>query len=150
MTLVDLSDGERSTARLYAPRNYGQVRGIPSTALDKLLQDKTINDAVAGTAADPYAPNRSPRVGADRSPAGNVVTLPARAAPAPALDNPLDAGHYADMDAALRDFCEIYPWPLSALSRGRVVALIDAAGLERQAVRDLALRLAAMIKIEQH
>ena len=64
LTLVDLIGGERSTARLYAPRDYGQVRGIAATSLDKLLQDKTINDAIAGTAADPYAPNRSPRVGA--------------------------------------------------------------------------------------
>ena len=122
--------GERVTAEPLRRRMFGEVRGIPATALDKLLEQPS----PAG--ADPYAPSI-----ASASGQGNITPLPARTAPAAELDNPLDTAVYPDLDAALADFAAQYPWPLAGDDRQAVIDHLVAAGLRRETVRELAATL---------
>ena len=128
LTLEDPATGERSTARPLKRRAYGEVRGIPATALDHLL------DAESPQGADLYTESRA------ATPA-NVMPLVARAAPAAELDNPLDAGAYPDIHTAMADFLAQYPWPLSGDDRQAVADHLVAAGLRRETVRELASSL---------
>ena len=82
--------------------------------------------------ADLYAP-------ADAPPA--VVPMPARAAPAAPLDNPLDAGRYASLDEAMRALQAVCLYPLRGALRADAVAQIEAAGLDKEYVRELGLAL---------
>ena len=134
LTLEDEASGERRTARRYVPRPYGEVRTSTVAPLERLRETET-----GFTGADVYAPGEGDCAGA-----ANVVALPARSAPAAALDNPLDADRLPDLDAALRLLHSIYPWPLSAANRARVIDRIEAAGLSRRAVTDLAQSLVAL------
>lgn len=130
LTLVDPRTGERSQARRYGARRYGEVRAIPATALDRLL-DAAAERGAAGS--DPFAA-RAP------APAGVVPLRPRAPAPA-ALPDPLDAGRYESLADAMAAFGELYPWPLGPADRAAVRAAIEAAGFEREAVAELAGRL---------
>ena len=129
LTLEDPVTGERSTARPLIRRAYGEVRGIAATALDKLLEQ----DAPAS--GDPYADKQD-------SPA-NVMPMARELQAAEALDNPLDADSYADMNAAMAAFTSLYPYPLNPVDRAAVEQRITAAALDRAAVNDLANMLLA-------
>ena len=128
----DEKTGERAVAKLYEPRPYGTVIGNPKTALDQVIEEQA---GVTGGAL--YVP------GAVQAPA-NLVSLPARSAEAAPLDNPLDAGHYPSLDAALAAFATIYPHPLSPPHRALVIERIEQANLARDAVRELALGLSGL------
>ena len=123
LVIEDEATEARQVARRYAPRPYGVVRTAPKTPLDALLE--------AG----------APDVGADVwAPAAGAADLARLAplAPAAPLDNPLDADRLGSLEEAMRLFVARYPWPLSAASRARVVARIEACGLSRRAVVALA------------
>ncbi len=130
LTLEDPRTGERSVARRYRPRRYGEVRGIPATALDRLL-DAAVERPGGG--ADLFAPRGEA--------GGTVVALRPRTAPAAHLPDPLDADHYPDAGAALAAFAALYPYPLSAADRAAVEAHLREADLRRDAVAELASRL---------
>ncbi len=132
MLILEDSDGNRAEARRYQPRGYGEVRGIPTTALDKLLEQ------TPPVGADPYAPVTGQG-------GGNIVPLRGIAAAAFGIDNPLDASRYGDMDAAISAFCGLYPYPLSAADRKAVEQRIAGDGLSRRAVADLASTLLATV-----
>ena len=125
LTLEDPVTGERSTARPLVRRGYGEVRGIAATALDKLLAQ----DAPAS--GDPYA-------AAEQDRPANVMPMARELQAADALDNPLDAGSYADLPAAMADFAQRYPYPLAAEDRQAVVDHLLGTGLRRNAVHELA------------
>ena len=127
---TDGRDPERRTAIPIARRPYGEIRTAPASPLDRLLAE----EAPAPGTADVYAP---------RTEAGDpsVAALPARTAPAAPLDNPLDAARCRDVEEAMRLFISIWPHPLSASNRAEIVRRIEAAGLDRRAVVELAQHL---------
>ena len=129
LVLEDEATGERRAARRWTPRPYGEIRTAPRSALDRFL-----GDAGEVPGADVYAPR-------PESGAANVVAIPARVAPAAPLDNPLDAARCRDVEEAMRLFTSIWPHPLSVQNREEIVRRIEAAGLDRQAVIDLAQHL---------
>ena len=127
LALEDEATGEKQVARRYQPRPYGEVRGAPKSALDKMLEA-----GPPAMDADVYAP-------AD---AANVARLPARVSgPAATLANPLDTDRLSDLDEAMRVFREVYPWQLSAADARAVRTAIEASGLSRRAVTALAQSL---------
>ena len=81
----------------------------------------------------------APRDGDDA--AANVARIRTRTGPAAALDNPLDAEHYPDLDTAKRVFFEIYPHPLTDADRALVAERLLAGNLAKAVVRELALEL---------
>ena len=129
--IVEDERGDKHIAQPYQPRRYGEVCGVPATALDKLR-----DTPLAFSGADVYAPGEI-----DIS---NVSAMPARAAPAAALANPLDGDHYDNINQAMRAFCEIYPRPLSGANRALVLEQIVQAGLRKSAVRELAQGLVGL------
>lgn len=132
LVLEDEATGERRTARRYAPRSYGEVRASLTTPLEKLVREDI---DLAG--ADIYAPSGE---------APKVVPMPARTVAAAPLNDPLDAGACRDLDEAMRLFFEIYPHPLSPANRALVIERVQQAGLRRDAVTNLALRLASLVR----
>ena len=132
LVLEDEASGERRAARRYAPRRYGEVRASQATPLEKLVREH-----IGSTGADLYAPSGE---------ASKVVPMPARTVAAAPLNDPLDAEACRDLDEAMRLFFEIYPHPLSPANRALVVKRVEQAGLRRDAVTDLALRLAALAR----
>ncbi len=133
LSLEDEATGERRPARRHAPRPWGDVRRAPATALARLLAEER-----AFPGADLHAPGKA---GVAR---GNVVPLPARTAPAAALENPLAGDRLGSVEEAWRVFAAICPWPLSARSRAAVAARFEEAGLDRPAVEALARELSAL------
>ena len=131
LVLEDPGTKERRTARRYQPRPYGEIRGTAATELDKLRGDMP---EVSG--ADLYAPS-----GGDDP---TVVSMPSRSAAAAPLPNPLDASRCRDLDEAMRLFTEIYPHALDAANRALVVERLEADDLRRDAVVELAQRLALL------
>lgn len=131
LTLEDIKTGERSIARPIQRRAYGEVRGVPVSALDKL------RDAPVPAGRDPYTERMA-------GPA-NVQALRPRRAAAAAIDNPLDADTYAGLDEALADFRRLWPWPLSHHDHQAVSEAIQAAGLTRPAVEALVADLMANV-----
>ena len=128
LTVEDEVDGEKRTAVRYAARPYGVIRSSPPSELQNLQAQP-----LPFTGADIYAPS-----GAGEQPS-NVVPIPARSAPAAALENPLAGGDRCrDLGEAMRLFTSIYPWPLSPDNRALVVEQIEAAGLSREAITTLA------------
>ena len=128
LVVEDPATKERRAARRWTPRPYGEIRPAPRTLLDRL-----VDEAPADSGADIYAPRP------DAAP--NVVAIPTRAAPAAPLDNPLDAARCRDVEEAMRLFTSLWPHPLSAANRAEIVRRIEAAGLDRRAVVDLAQHL---------
>ena len=121
--------GERVTARLYAPRRYGEVRGIPDTALQRLLEAGPLPGG-----ADPYGQQPA---AADP----NIVPLRPRTAAVATLPDPLDTSHYPDLAAAMAAFTSLYPSPLSAADLVALTTHLEHTGLSRTAVVDLASEL---------
>ena len=130
VVLRDEATGETRVARRYEARPYGEVRPSPAGELDRLLREEL---DVPG--ADIYAP-----AGGE----AKVVPMPARSAPPAPLENPLLADRHGSLDEAMLAFGEIYPHPLSPGNRAAVVEAVEGAGLDRSAVKALALRLAAL------
>ncbi len=135
IVLEDEATGEREVARRYEARPYGAVRSAPATPLERLKRE--LGGEAAAGAADLYAPGAPAR-------AANVVSMPARAAPAAPLEDPLDADRMAGLDEAMTLFRSIYRRPLSGGNRALVVERIEAAGCSRSAVVALAQELAAL------
>lgn len=133
IALEDEATGERTVASVWRPRPYGEARAPSPTPAERLDADPAVR-ALSGS--DVWAPAAGPP---------RVVPLPAPAAPAAALENPLPAGmaRCRDLAEAWRVFGAVYPWPLSGALRARVERRFEAAGLERAAVVDLARELAA-------
>ena len=132
LTIEDEATGERSTARRYEPRPYGEIRTAPATPLGKLLTESP----AASATADLYAPAEVP---------SNVVPLPARSAPADPLENPLAGGDACrSIEEAWRLFTGLYPWPLSAANRAFIQGEMEASGLSKRAVTELAQELSAL------
>ena len=130
LVLEDETTGERRVARRYRRRSYGEIRGVASTPLDKLIAEAAETPDV-----DLYAPaGRGPR----------IVPLPGRTAPAAELDNPLDASRCANLDEAMALFSEIYPWRLSPENRALVVERVEENGLKRDDIVELAQELASI------
>lgn len=126
LVIVDEATGAREVARPYAERPYGDVRTGAATALEKLLDEEPVD-----VEADIWAPRD----------ASGVAGLPSPAVPADPLPNPLDADRLDSMEAAMRLFGEIYPWPLSAADREAVAAAIETEGRSRRVVTALAQAL---------
>jgi hypothetical protein len=124
-------------------RTLGEYRAFPKSLVD---QAKEIGAALP--TPSPYLP-----AGRDTpAQASNVIALPPRtAAPAP-LDNPLDAGRYGSLGEALRAFMEWHGMPdfahLYPEFFDDAVALIQAEGLRKDYVRELALDLRQAVKAE--
>lgn len=131
IVIEDQATRERQVARRWVPRPYGEIRGVPASPLDRLL-----DTAPATGGADVYAPR--PDAGAG---AGNVSALPARVAPAAPLYDPLDAARCRDVEEAMRLFVSLWPHPLSDALHQEVVRHVEAAGLDRRAVVELAQSL---------
>ena len=131
LVLEDEETGERRTATRYVPRPYGEIRSVAKTPLDKLRDDPP---ETAG--ADLYGPTQ------ETSP---VVPITARTAAAAELDNPLDASRCRDLEEALGLFFSVYPFGLSPEHRQRVIARLEADGLQRAAVVELAQRMALAV-----
>ena len=119
-------------ASRWRPRPYGDVRGVERTPLERLLEDEA---ALPFTGADVYAPKD------DDAAHGNVARMRTRTRPAPALTNPVDAGHYPDLDTAMRSFLDIYPHALEPADRALVAERLLEGELAKDLVRDLALEL---------
>lgn len=132
--IVEDASGERRTAWPYAPRPYGVVPKTAPSPLERLQAE----GGRLHIAADLYAPRGEAET-------GNVTRMQARSAPAAFLENPLaGADAFPDLGDAMRCFVSIYPWPLSAANRDRVIKRIEASGLSRQAVKELAQQLAGL------
>ena len=136
ITLEDPQTKERRVAYPYAKRPYGTVRAVAKTALEKLAETP-----IEFKGADLYAPGR------ERANPG-VTALPARSAGAAPLENPLDGERHPDIETALVAFTVLYPHPLRPEHRALVVERIQAAGLAKQAVIDIAQGLTALAQGE--
>lgn len=127
IVLEDPATGERTAAKRYEPRRYGQVRSAPKTALENLLdEDRAVPEV------DVYAPRPEPK---------GVVRMPARSAPAAALENPLDAGRVKDVAEGVALFRQYYPHPLSPANHELVAAEIVRLEYRRSAIVALANEL---------
>ena len=132
--VVEDDSGQRHTARPYQARPYGEIIGADKSPLEHLKGSPPCSAGV-----DLYSPSSS---ASDRP---GVFSMPARSRQAAALDNPLDASRYASLDDAMAAFAAIYPYPLGA-NRAAVVERITAAGLDKNAVRELAQDLTGLLK----
>lgn len=132
--VVEDDSGQRHTARPYQARPYGEIIAAAKSPLERLKDEPP---GLAGV--DLYAPSSS---ASDRP---GVFSMPTRSRQAAALDNPLDASRYASLDDAMQAFSAIYPCALGA-NRAAVVERITAAGLKKNAVRDLAQDLNGLLK----
>ena len=121
--------GRRVTAMPFEPRPYGRVVAAEKLPLHRLLA--TQSDTHPG--ADIYAPRLPVPT--------NVQALPTRRAPAAALDNPLAAGHYADLDSAMQAFCALYPYPLTEAGYTAVRVELAAGALSAARIAALANEL---------
>lgn len=130
LAIEDEATGAKRSARRYTPSGYGEVRTAPATPLEKLVAE----DA-PGPDADVWAP-------AD---ATNLAVLPVRGvSPAAPLGNPLDTDALPDIESAMRIFHTLYPWPLNPATRALVIQRIQADGLSRRAVTELAQSLTTL------
>ena len=125
--------GERCIARPYAPRAYGEVRGVAKTSLEVLRAEAPAADA----GADVYA---------ERASSPGVTRMRARSEAAAPLADPLDAGHCRDLNEALALFVRLYGRPLYGGARDQLAEEIIENGFERQAIAEMAAELAAMDK----
>ena len=123
---------ERRVAYPVKQRAYGEIRGIPKTPLDALLE----TDVECG-GADIFAPGRD-------TVDSKVAAIPARSADAAPLDDPLDAGRYPNIESAMAAFVALYPHPLSERNHALVVGRITEAGFAKTAVADIAQGLTAL------
>ena len=131
IVVEDEATGERREAARWEPRPYGEVRGVPATELDRVLDG---GGDVPG--ADVWAPG-----GGD----GAVVPMPARTAPPGPLEDPLDPGDaFPSQDEAMAHFLSRIPYPISEANRRAAGEAIAAAGLSRRAVEELAAGLAGL------
>ena len=134
LTLECPVTGNRTTARPYSPRRYGNVRGQMKSPLDHLLdRAQPVGGAVYGDSPHP-APS-----------AGNIIPLQAKPGAAQEIDNPLDAARFATMADALAAFRALYPYPLGEADLAAVTGHIDSQRLSRVAVSDLAGDLLAQL-----
>ena len=125
--------GDKRIARRHARRAYGDVRTTPATPLEKLV--------AAAAAQDEAGDRKGADINAPEAAARTVVPMPAPTAPPAPLENPLDAGRCRDLDEAMALFVSLHPQPLSGEQHARVKALIEKAGLDRQAVTAMANEL---------
>ena len=139
ITLEDEGTGESCIARLYEPRAYGDIRTGAATPVEQLLETPM---AATLRGADVWAPAAGTPV---------VVPMPASAAPARPLPNPLPAGlaRCRDLDEAWRVFMAVYPWPLTAGQRERVEARFRELDMVRSAVVGLAQDLVTSTPVER-
>ena len=134
LVAIEESTKKTGVATVWAPRPYGDIRTAPKTELEKLREcDEPL------PLADPYAE----RPGAD-----NVVSMPARSAPAAPLENPMEArDRFASLAEARSAFIEHVTLPvwsqLSASARERVDERIMELELARTAVVELAQMVSA-------
>ena len=133
ITLEDEATGEYCIAQLYTPRAYGDVRVGAATPVERLMAEPA---AAALRGADVWAPKAG---------APAVVPMPAPAAAARPLRNPLPAGlaRCRDMGEAWRVFMAVYPWPLTPGQRERIEARFRDLDMVRSAVVGLAQELVA-------
>ena len=136
ITLEDPETKERRVAYPYAKRSYGTVRAVAKTALEKLAETP-----IEFKGADLYAPGR------ERANPG-VTALPARSAGAAPLENPLDGERHPNIESAMSAFIALYPHPLQPQHLALVKERIQAAGLAKQAVIDIAQGLTALAQGE--
>ena len=142
LTLECQVTGERSSARPWQPRPYGEVRGQPKAPLDRLLE------APAPVGGAVYSADASTPASAS----GNLVMLQARLRQAADLDNPLDASRFTSMADAMAAFTAIYGYPLNPADRAAIKQRIEAAALNRAAVADLASNLLTKLSpnVQEH
>ena len=131
LVIEDPKTREREAAVRYRPRKYGDVRGVPATALDKLLAE---DDGATG--ADPYAAGR---------PRPKVVAVPPPTAPPIEIDNPLSVSSPAlGAVEGMRVFRQYYLYPLSPAIRDLVVQRIVDDKLDRAGVIRLAQEMMSL------
>lgn len=129
--------GERLEAKPHRPVKYGEWKG---TAGQQVLPHDRAKEAGATIVCPTPFYGR-----ANAEPEGNVVHLPPRAQPAAELADPLAINtSYRNLTEAMEDLHHIYTGTLDATQRTLVEQAILNAGLNRQAVRDLALQLCAL------
>lgn len=132
IVLEDPKTRERRVAYPHEKRAYGTVRGVAQTPLERLAETP-----FAFKGADLYAPQPPGEAAA-------VVPMPARSADAARLEDPLDGAHHPSIAHAMAAFTALYPHPLRAEHRARVIERITEAGLARQAVVDIAQGLTGL------
>ena len=135
ITLED-ETGERCVAKIYQPRLYGEIRTGGATPLERLAADPASNELVG---ADVWAPAGTPPT---------VIPMPAPAAAAAPLENPLPSGiaRCRDLAEAWRVFSSVYSWPVPSPLRARIEQRFEAVGLDRAAIVELAQEFVAAAK----
>ena len=129
LVVIEASTKKTGVATVWTPSPYGEIRTPAKTELEKLREsDEPL------PLADPYA---------ERTPVGNVVSMPARSAPAAPLEDPMEAAEkFASPDEARAAFIEqasLAVWgQMSGAARDRVDARILELELDRAAVVELA------------
>ena len=128
LVLEDEVSEERTVARPYEPRPYGEFRGTPKTKLARLVED---SDAKG---ADPYG---SPSRPVD-------VPIPAKTEPAAPLENPLDVSEpILPLEEGLGVFFEHFRLPMSPANHALVEERIGE-GMTRRQIVDLAQELTVL------
>lgn len=133
---------ERLEATPHQIPSYGTFRGQPPMLPAEQARERgaqlTCDSPIYGANYSQIIPSRD---GAD----AKVVHLPPRAQPEAPLADPLEVTTtYRNLADAMLEFTSIYPAPLDATNRALVEQAILNAGLERTAVRDLALQLSTL------
>lgn len=126
--------GERVAAELHRPLAYGTFKGQPPE-----LPAERAKVRGAGLICT------TPHFGPATADAPNVVHLPPRAKPVADLPDPLEISpSYRNLADAMQALRTIYTGPLDALQQQLVEQVVIGSGLNRTAVRDLALQLTTL------
>ncbi len=124
---------ERYEAKPWGRPRYGEHKGSPKLPAERAKEqgaDRAINEAL-------YAPQ-------PQTNGSNVTAFPPRTKEAADLPDPLDASKYHSLTEAWAKFREIYPWPIDEGNRALIEGQLTAAGLRKDAVRDLAMALQSL------
>jgi hypothetical protein len=130
MVVVDQKTGERYEVENFKPNGFQEF-----TAQKETEYQKTVKEAVklTGLSNTLYVEEKA-------APA-KVTKMPTRVKEVRQAENVLDVDTYPSVDAALREFQALCGFILDQDMRAEVKALIEAEGLSRRFVQELALDL---------
>jgi len=130
MVAVSQATGEKFEVEDFAPNKLGEYSEAPETPYQQARKDAVKLEGLHNTL---YT--------ADKAAPANVRQMPTRIREVKAIEDPLSLDSYPDADTALREFQALCGFVLDREMRAEVRALIEAEGLKKRFVADLALEI---------
>ncbi|GAB4485926.1 MAG: hypothetical protein OHK006_12880 [Thermodesulfovibrionales bacterium] len=135
----EIETGRKFEVRDFRPLDLGQYRAHPASPHERLLEDSA---ALELSGKGLYA--RSASDAHQEGAAGKVVSMPIRTKEERTIEDPLSVTTFASIAEAMKEFMSYLPGVfLSTEERREVKAAIEASGLDRRYVENLALEVRA-------